>query len=88
MTLDHTTMARYIPTHMHQGLNYYVDHHIAPGSFLYVMLAGDLEIAARRADAINQFHMVSYIEYFEKHLDPEIWGSREKVDAWIAKRFE
>jgi hypothetical protein len=88
MKLDQTAMDQYIPGYMHQGLDNYVYHHIQPGSFLFHMLSANLERAVFHADSYNQFHMVSYIEYFEKYLDPELWGSREKVDAWIARRFE
>jgi hypothetical protein len=79
-------LEQYIPAHMHQGMDYYVKHHITPGGFLFAMLANQLELAAGKADETNRNLMHNYLSFFRECLDPEIWGTPEKVQSWINKR--
>lgn len=79
-------LEQYIPSHMHQGMNYYVNHHISPGSFLRTMLAGEYDVARGQADEMNRNLFHNYQTFFREYLDPEIWGTPEKVQSWINQR--
>jgi hypothetical protein len=77
---------KYIPIHMHSGVIHYIVHHIEPGGFLFLMLAGDIMSAAKRADHVNNSMIPNYILFFQEYLDSDMYGDADIVNAWIARR--
>lgn len=73
------------PPHMHQGLKLYLEQGIQPGGFLLAVLSNDLMDACLRADHINRHCLPDYIDFLMENAPAECWGSKKKVDAWIAK---
>lgn len=90
---DHTT-ERYkatakeygIPDYMVEGLENYVEHHIAPGSFLYAVITNDLRGAVERADDTNIRLIHKYVGWFYNHAPHGCWGSPEAFENWITRK--
>jgi hypothetical protein len=55
------------------------------GGFIHAILCNDLIKAMHRADGNNLRNLPAIIRYCYMHLDPECWGSVEKVANWKAK---
>jgi hypothetical protein len=73
----------YIPPHMHDGVRRYLDNHIKPGSFLQAVFEGNWEWAGRKADGVNASRLHDYVSFLREYADPESFGSKEKVAAWL-----
>lgn len=72
-----------IPTHMREGLERYVEHHIKPGRFLRAVLENDFMLAVGYADTINRECFAQWAETLRWELPGESWGSPEKVQGWL-----
>lgn len=77
-----------IPGHMHAGVINYLDHRIAPGSFLRAVLENRLVHAFGRADDINLEAMPRWAAWLYNHCPASAWGSPEKVAAWLKEYNE
>jgi hypothetical protein len=79
----------FIPEHMVEGLDLYINRGIEPGSFLMAVLCNDLMEACARADHVNIHALPAYCGYLYNEAPPQCFGSYAKVAAWIeAKRAE
>lgn len=76
----------YIPERMMGGIRRYVDHGIKPGSFLTAVICNDLVGAAGTADDENIQSLPAYANYFYNEVPGNVWGSKEKMDAWVLKK--
>lgn len=65
------------------GLERYLNHGIAPGSFLTAVLCNDLSDAFGRADCVNSANLKNIVSYVYHHIPYSAWGSREKVEAFM-----
>jgi hypothetical protein len=61
-------------------------HGYEPGSCTRAILENDLAAAVANADASSQRILVDIVKYIYNHLPGEAWGSKAKVDAWMANR--
>ena len=73
-----------LPEHMQDGMQRYVEHGINPGDFLYLILCNDFVHALGQADSINTERIVDYAKFLYLEVPMACWGSKEKVDKWIA----
>jgi len=73
-----------LPEHMRESVSWYVLAGQPPGGFLTAVLCNDLHEAAARADALNQRCLFRYGQLLHD-LPWSAWGSREAVDAWVAR---
>jgi hypothetical protein len=76
----------YIPFYMKGAIDRYVRLGIPPGDFLTAVISNDLAEAVGRADDINLRNLPAYVAYFYNEVDGRAWGSREKMERWIAER--
>lgn len=65
------------------ALDRYVNHRIAPGSFLTAVLAGDLFDAVSRADSESLVALPDIVKFIYNKLPGHAWGSREQVAEWL-----
>lgn len=70
------------------GIRRYVDEFITPGSFLQAIIENDLKTAIEQADEENLRNIPAFVSYFYNETPRECWGSREKMLAWLQKRWE
>lgn len=78
----------FIPPGIVEGLERYLRDRIKPGSALTSILQNDLHTAAMRSDSYTWGSMKSIIWFLERAEMRDAWGSKEKVDAWIADSGE
>jgi hypothetical protein len=74
-----------IPELVLGALERYRDQHLRPGSCLCAVLAGDLFDAFSRADPATSAAMGDIVRWICRGLPGNAWGSREAVDAWVAR---
>lgn len=72
-----------VPEHLHDGLLLYLEHGIAPGSFLLAVLTNDLLGAVKHGDADCQAHLADLVRFLYQHAPMGAWVTRENVDAWM-----
>ena len=75
-----------VPPLMIQSLAMYRDHKRPTGGCLRAILSGDLFGACGRADSETAPALHEIAHYIIISLPAESYGSREKVDAWLASR--
>lgn len=64
----------------------YAREKIPVGDFLTAVICNNLEGACSRADDRN-IHMIPvYVAYLYNETPAACWGSKEKMDAWLASR--
>ena len=73
-----------IPLALIRGLERYQDDHIPTGSFLRSVLCGELFEAVLRADSESEKQFCALVRFIMRTLPADSWGTREKVDAWLA----
>lgn len=76
----------YIPNYMWGAIERYVQAGIPPGDFLTAVICNDLREAVGRADDINLKNLPAYVAYFHNEVPGLAWGSKEKMQAWMAAR--
>lgn len=67
-------------------LKLYRDHGIEPGSGTRALLENDLFGALRRSDPYRQKILGDIARWMDRNLPGDSYGSREKVNNWIAAR--
>ena len=75
-----------LPEHTREGMRAYIETGRPVGSFLVAILSNDFVEAVGRADSINQTLLFDYAMFLRNEAPANCWGSRAKVDAWIAAR--
>ena len=73
-----------LPEHMREEMRAYIETGRPVGSFLAAILSNDFVEAAERADLHNQGRLFDYATFLYAEAPANCWGSRAKVDAWIA----
>lgn len=67
------------------GLQRYVDDKIRPGGFLVAVLRNDLQDAlARVDDDITAEQLRVLVRWVYQYVPSHAWGSKDRVEAWIA----
>ena len=74
-----------IETHI-GAVERYRDHGLEPGSFTRAVLAGQLYDAVRHADPESQLILAELAIWIMRNLGPMLYGSDEKVGAWIYQK--
>ena len=74
-----------IPDRMMGGIKRYIENGIKPGDFLVSVICNDLREACGQADDENLANLPAFVGYFYNEAPHTCWGSREKMDKWIAK---
>src|ERR687895_230948 len=75
---------RAVPFHLHGGLLLYLVHHIRPVGFLMAALENNLTEAVLLADMESQIGLFDLVQFLFNDMPADAWGSREKVEQWIA----
>lgn len=83
---NHHDRFRYnlIPPHMMAALVRYIETHEPVGDFLYAVLTNNLRDACHQADDTNLWLLPIYMSYLYNEAPSPCWGSKEKVDKWLA----
>lgn len=68
-----------------ESLRQYRDEGWPVGDFLRALLSNDLLEAVGRADHHNIWLLPIYVGFLYNEMPSPAWGSREKVDAWLAQ---
>ena len=84
----HTFRNFYVPDHMMDGIERYVEHGINPGHFLTAIITNDLRETIGRADDENLQNIPAYVDYFYDNTPASCWGSPEQMGAWVARFAE
>lgn len=69
------------------ALRRYADHYIEAGGFLTACLRNDLREAVGRADPSAMIQIPAIVAFIYNELPGTCWGSPERVDEWLARRF-
>lgn len=69
---------------MVKAIRLYVDKGFEPGDFLTAVICNNLSEAIGRADSDNMRNLPAFVAYFYNECPAPCWGSRAKMDAWIA----
>jgi hypothetical protein len=77
-----------VPEHMMQGLSDYATYGYPPGHFLTAVICNDLAEACGRGDDENLRNLPAFVAYLVNECPPACWGSKEKMDRWIAHMAE
>lgn len=81
-------MGFYIPKRMEGSIIRYIEDGINPGRFLTAVICNDLLEAVSRADNENLANLPAYVDFFYNQAPRLCWGSKEKMERWIASRTE
>jgi len=73
-----------LPIGVKESIDYYVDHGIPTGSFLYAVLSNDLFEAMGRADETNRHALFDIVQYIYCCCPQACKGSSKAIDDWIA----
>lgn len=72
-----------VPSHTVEALDRYWTHGYAPGSFLGLLLCGDVYNAIYRADRWNKEALGHIVEYIARKAPPGSYGRKDLVQDWI-----
>jgi len=75
-----------IPEHMREGVRLYLEEGVEPGSFLRAALENNFVQVCAHADNINRERLFEWAEFLWNEMPGNVWGSPEKVRAWIDSR--
>jgi len=74
-----------LPDYMLGGICRYLILGIKPGSFLTSIVAGEWDLARKRADATNAMFIDTYRAFLDEECPKGCHGSPEAVRAWCEK---
>ena len=77
-----------LPEHMRAGAEGYVERGEEPGGFLFAVLCNNLVDAFGKADETNFARLSDWAEWLWNEAPSTCWGSKERVNDWIAIRQE
>jgi hypothetical protein len=75
-----------IPDNIRSSLDRYVSQHYETSGFLRAVLENNLKEAVFRADEKNILILRDIVNYIYNELPMSCWGSKEKVERWLAKK--
>jgi hypothetical protein len=67
------------------SIEMYVTKGLLPGAFLQAVISNDLVNACAQADPRNLENLPAFAAWFRDEAPPRCWGSREKMEAWVAE---
>ena len=71
------------PERFRGGIERYLAHRIAPGSFLRAVLENDLMGAVGHADEESARELQALVRWLWQEMPSNLWGSKERVAAWL-----
>jgi hypothetical protein len=74
-----------LPEHLRGGMRRYIEQGVPPGQFLQAVLRNDFAEAVVAADDANLAAILGIARFMHNEVPRSVWGSRETVDAWLAK---
>lgn len=74
-----------VPQHLREGLREYIVRGRPTGGFLRAVLENDLVSTVTRADPLSHAGLQAVINFLLDVAPAPAWGSRAKVEAWIAE---
>lgn len=74
-----------IPDHMQDGVRLWIEHGVAPGSFMTAVLCNDLSGALGRADEINRARLHDIVSFFYNYAPGDCWGSPDHFHGWMKR---
>ena len=77
-----------IPAHALEELQRYITQRIRPGGFIYAVLVNDLYKAVSYADDEVASGLPAFVGYLTNETDGRAYGSKAKVDRWLAGEEE
>lgn len=77
---------RWLPEHMREGMKRYIEHGIAPGSFLTAILCNDFMAAASRADQHNLQALGDYAMFLYNEAPAGCHSSESNFKEWLEHR--
>lgn len=72
-----------IPAYTKAALDRYINHRLAPGSFLTCVLSNDLFGAVGQADSENAVALADIVKHIYNEVPSNAWGSRDAVRNWL-----
>ena len=78
MSIDYSRL----PAHNRAGMQRYIEHGIAPGSFLSAVLSNDLMGALGKADEVNRAQIFDICVFLYNEAPAGCYGSAAKFKAW------
>jgi hypothetical protein len=75
-----------IPGHMHDGVRRYVLQGIPMDNFGTAIFANDFMSAAVRADQINAYALLSWVQFIYNYVPSGCHGSYDLVKKWCKQR--
>lgn len=72
----------FVPHHMRDSFQLWIEDAIPPGSFGRAVLTNDLAMAFGKADHINQNHIGTIVAWLWNFAPTGCWGSEEKFNKW------
>jgi hypothetical protein len=74
-----------LPSHCQEGMKRYIEHGIAPGSFLEAVITNNLVEAFARADFTNRQNIERYVAFLWNECPIGAWGSEKVYQEWVKK---
>lgn len=71
------------PERFRGGIERYLKHRIAPGSFLRSVLENDLMGAVGHADEESARELKALVQWLWQEMPSNLWGTKERVVAWL-----
>lgn len=75
-----------LPEHCRASMIGYLEYGFELGGFMYSILTNDLRGAVKRADTVNRFQLLPWIDFCLGELPGNSWGSPQHVSAWMKFR--
>lgn len=80
------TYETFVPPHMRDGLERYLNKGIEPGGFMRAVLCNDLLGAVQSADIVNRHHLNTILMWLLAYAPSDAWGSPEAYTYWIQRK--
>lgn len=84
MTSENDARRAWVPAHLLEDLDRYVESGRTPSDFVRSVLENDLFGAMFSAHAANVHASKDVVRYVVNELPVECFGSKAKVEAWLA----
>lgn len=83
---EYTFRGFYIPPRMMDGIQRYIENHIAPGQFLSAVIKNNLKDAVSYADDENLENLPAYVGFFYNQAPGGCCGSEERFNNWVENK--
>lgn len=77
---------RGVPYHCREQLCKYLATGHPVGGFLQALIANDLHYTVKRADVINTYALLTYVDFLLEAADPRSYGTYARYDTWVKTR--